>query len=843
MLLLLFLAFGKMKPFPDWHHSLQDYWQKTQKFRHRFSEHPWVSLNTPLGRSPQPITGQTEPQTSWWEKLHCSKMGKRIHPPMMFGIAVISLTSIVGYRFYNQPQLAVGSTSPLTIVAPREAQFPDEKTTEEKRRAVRTGIVPRLKRDTALTQELKQNRGQLLDQINQLRKIGAPFPFLNPQLVPLLEQQNLRSRPEPEWQSLRAKLLTLSNLSDLEIQKNPLRLKLPKSLQTQSVKTLKELIPRIDAARDRYRQVLSKLSKVNLDRLSSEIIVTALQLNDPTWQTTQQVIIQVFDRILVQGLPPGISPTLLRETIDLHLRNILPTQSERVATEVLFALLDNQYNLTIDKEETKRQAEQAVLGVEPLMVTTQKGAVIVKAGQTIDQSQFVLLDGLGLSQRGINWEGLGLTAVLVSGSVIIFLLLGQRIHRPLRRRDHLLLCLLSVSAPLMSLLNPRYTDLPALGLLVGSFYGPTFAVSQVILVGGLSGFAVENINWEYLLAGLAGGIVAGLIANKLRSRDDLAVLGLGVGVVQGGVYLLSYFLLSTSVPALWYVILPGAIVYGLLGTAWTIVAIGISPYLERLFDVVTPIRLVELANPNCPLLQRLAKEAPGTFQHTLFVACLAESAARELRCNVELVRTGTLYHDIGKMHDPLGFIENQMGGVNKHDLIHNPYASKTIIKKHVSEGLEMGRKYGLPQVVRDFIPEHQGTLLISYFYYQAKEAAEKAGQPPIAEADFRYDGPIPQSRETAIVMLADSAEAALRSLKEANTDTALVMVHRIFKARWRDNQLKDSGLKYEELPLIVEVFVRVWQQFHHQRIVYPKAALEPATLETTAIAAPEVSQV
>jgi len=172
-----------------------------------------------------------------------------------------------------------------------------------------------------------------------------------------------------------------------------------------------------------------------------------------------------------------------------------------------------------------------------------------------------------------------------------------------------------------------------------------------------------------------------------------------------------------------------------------------------------------------------------------------------------------------------------------------PYASKTIIKKHVSEGLEMGRKYGLPQVVRDFIPEHQGTLLISYFYYQAKEAAEKAGQPPIAEADFRYDGPIPQSRETAIVMLADSAEAALRSLKEANTDTALVMVHRIFKARWRDNQLKDSGLKYEELPLIAEVFVRVWQQFHHQRIVYPKAALEPATLETTAIAAPEVSQV
>lgn len=834
-----------MKLFSDWQHSLKDFWKKNQDLRQHFSKSPRFSLNRSPGQSSSLTSFQTELKIPWWEKLHDSKTGKRIHPPLMFGIAVISLTGIVGYRFYNQPQLAVGSKAPLTIVAAADAQFPDEKTTEEKRRAVRTGIIPRLKRDTVLTQELKQNRGELLDQINQLRKIGAPFPFLNPQTVGLLEQQNLRSGSDAEWQTLRQHLLSVSNSSDRDFNKNPLRLKLPKSLQNKSVATLKALISPIEAARDRYQRVLRKLSTVNLDRLSSEIIVTALQLNDPTWQTTQQAIIQVFDRILVQGLAPGISPSLLRETIALHLRNTLPPPSQQVATEVLFALLDNQYNLAVDKEETKRQAEQAVLGVEPLMVSIKKGAIIVKAGQTIDQPQFVLLDGLGLSQRGINWDGLGLTAALVTGSVGIFLLVGHRIHRPLRRRDHLLLCLLSVSAPLMSLLNPRYTDLPAIGLLVGSFYGPTFAISQVVLVGGLSGFAVENINWDYLLAGMAGGILAGSMANKLRSRDGLALLGVGVGLLQGGVYLLCYLVTTASVSSIWYAVLPGAVIYGLLGTAWTIVAIGISPYLERFFDVVTPIRLVELANPNCPLLQRLAKEAPGTFQHTLFVACLAESAARELRCNVELVRTGTLYHDIGKMHDPLGFIENQMGGINKHDLINDAYISKSIIQKHVSEGLEMARQYGLPQVVRDFIPEHQGTLLISYFYYQANEAAKKLGQPPIPEKDFRYDGPIPQSRETAIVMLADSAEAALRSLKEANTDNALVMVHRIFKARWRDNQLKDSGLKYEELPIIAEVFVRVWQQFHHQRIVYPKAALEPSPplLDTPVLASPEVSKV
>jgi putative nucleotidyltransferase with HDIG domain len=178
------------------------------------------------------------------------------------------------------------------------------------------------------------------------------------------------------------------------------------------------------------------------------------------------------------------------------------------------------------------------------------------------------------------------------------------------------------------------------------------------------------------------------------------------------------------------------------------------------------------------------------------------------------------------MHDPLGFIENQMGGPNKHDLIDDPSISTEIIKKHVSEGIEMARRYRLPQVVRDFIPEHQGKSLISYFYYQAKESAEKLGQQPPDEANFRYAGPIPQSRETGIVMLADSSEAALRSLKNTNPEAAIVMINRIFKARWRDEQLKDSGLKYEELPIIADVFVRVWQQFHHQRIVYPKAALE-----------------
>jgi hypothetical protein len=171
-----------------------------------------------------------------------------------------------------------------------------------------------------------------------------------------------------------------------------------------------------------------------------------------------------------------------------------------------------------------------------------------------------------------------------------------------------------------------------------------------------------------------------------------------------------------------------------------------------------------------------------------------------------------------------------MGGTNKHDLMNDPWHSADIIKKHVSEGLVMARRFRLPKAVQAFIPEHQGTMLIAYFYHQAVQqaAANSEGERIVAnEADFRYAGPIPQSRETGIVMLADSCEAALRSLKDATCEEAHAMVNKILRARWQDNQLIDSGLTRDEMTLIAEIFVRVWQQFNHQRIAYPKPVFPP----------------
>ena len=188
---------------------------------------------------------------------------------------------------------------------------------------------------------------------------------------------------------------------------------------------------------------------------------------------------------------------------------------------------------------------------------------------------------------------------------------------------------------------------------------------------------------------------------------------------------------------------------------------------------------------------------------------------------ITFVETDEVVEKIPGQSGPQYFIENQKGE-NPHDNL-APSMSALIIDAHVKDGIEMAKEYKLPKVIADFIPEHQGTLLIAYFYHQAQQQAKNH---PISESDFRYDGPIPQSREAGIMMLADGCEAALRSLDKATPEQALATVKKIFKARWKDQQLCDSGLSYDELPTIAEVFIQVWQQFNHKRIAYPKGALD-----------------
>jgi putative nucleotidyltransferase with HDIG domain len=757
---------------------------------------------------------------------------------LLLAIAILALTSAIGYRFYNQPQLAVGTISPVTITAPRDGQFEDSKTTAEKRRDVQTGVIPILKQNREVTAQIKLQLAKYLSQLESLRQLAEPFPFIDTKLLSLETQQYLRSSPESEINKIfdlvkgnpqvnlysSKKQLTVQGTANVDLLQQTAS-ELSTYRQQVTASEFESLLAKIALSRYRYSQVWKKLQQRSGIRLYDAEIITLLDLDKPIWATTQKTLLKASERILTQGIPPGMPSNLLEEAIIVQLSPEVPPPATDLASYLLLEVLSP--NLEEDREATRQMAEKAALAIEPAIVEINRGEVIVEEGAIITQADFVLLDGFGLSRRSINWYGLLLSGIIVTAAVSLFLSVQKQEYPCLRRRDYLLLCLLSLSAPILAIFQFSYTNLPAIGLLVSSFYSPALAICQVGLLTGLVAFSTKAIGWEYLLAGCAGGMIAATIAGRLRSREAMARLGVMVGLTQGGVYLFVNLILSASAVTIWSLILPRVFTNGLFGLGWSVFALGISPYLERIFDVVTPIRLAELSNPNLPLLKRLATEAPGTFQHTMCVASLAEAAARELNCNVELIRAGTLYHDIGKLHDTLGFIENQMGGANKHDEIDDPWQSAELIKKHVSEGLVMARKYSLPKAIRDFIPEHQGTLLIAYFYHQAKQKAEKEKGITVLESDFRYDGPIPQSREAGIMMLADGCEAAMRSLKEATPKQALTMIRKIFKARWQDGQLVDSGLEYDDLPIIANVFVRVWQQLNHKRIAYPKSVFAP----------------
>ena len=817
----------------SWHSLIQKIEEWRYTYRHL--EFPWWGKSfRKTYRTRNSSFGQSG------QKRHRTKLRDLI---IMLGLSIMALTSVVGYRFYNQPQLTVGKISPLTIEAPYSAEFEDTKTTLEKRKEVQTGIIPILKQNEELTAEIDSKLESYLKQIDELRRLAAPFPFAPENVLSLPSQRYIRFCPESEFKAVLASVtqngansdstsgsesstsITLEKRPDFNLGLQKVASELEAYRATTSETEFNTLIAQITLTRYRYSKAWKHLAERKIASLDDKEIIVLLDLTEQEWKITKKTILQAAERILTQGIALGIPSNLLEQAVTAQLNPYIPEVTERLAHNLLLETLEP--NLEEDKDATRNIAEKAAMAINSVLVEIERGEVIVEQGERITQSDFVLLDGFKLSRRGVNWAGLRLSATVVGGIVALFLLIQRSIYPSIRHRDYLLLCLLAISAPILSVFDFPYTSLPAIGLLVSSFYNPALAVCQVLMVTGLVMFGNQSFGSVYLLAGLVGGLIAAVFAGRLRSREAIAKLGIAVGLSEIAVYLITNLILSASPATIWSAILPDATICGLFGVAWIVVAIGISPYLERFFDLITPIRLAELSNPNLPLLKRLATEAPGTFQHTMFVASLAEAAARELNCNVELVRAGTLYHDIGKMHDPLGFIENQMGGPNKHDEINDPYVSAEIIKKHVSEGLAMAKRYGLPKAIRDFIPQHQGTLTIAYFYYQAKQRAEEEGT-IVLEDDFRYIGPVPQSREAGILMLADGCEAALRSMRDATPKQAIATLQKIFKSRWQDRQLVDSGLNYNELPIIAEVFVRVWQQFNHKRIVYPKAALDLA---------------
>ncbi|MBE9259287.1 MULTISPECIES: HD family phosphohydrolase [Aphanizomenonaceae] len=768
--------------------------------------------------------------------------------------AVLSLTSVVGHDLYNQPRMKVDNIAWQTFIAPYTDNIENREETEQKRKDAIDRSVPVLMLDNQINDKINDHLEEILDAGNQLRGIVGIFPFSNTSVLSIPTQRYLRNFPESEWQKLKVILENnrKQNSKFLLVPQNSINGK--KSFNSSSVpvvslssygnhsdeasfiQALSELdayqftalksdfsalITQIAQVRQGYNQALDKVSQLKneqIQKIYTESVI--LDLTDNDWLKTQAGIRKIAERILAQGISAGLPKSILNNAVSLQVELSVPMEAESLTKNIFLAVL--QPNIKQDEAQTKQQDQLVANKIPSVMVQIRKGEVIVSKGEQITIGKFQILQHYRMIGRQVNWLGLTVVAMVVTGGIQVFVWLERKSHNYLRQRDRLLVLLLTLSVPGVLAISLPYTTWSAIGLLLGSFYGPTVGITVVGLLSLILPITTDT-NILVLLAGAGGGMLSSYIAHRLRSREELALLGVVTALTQGGVFLLLKILTGGVFGSGWYIFQEAGL-FAVSGLSWSVVALGLSPYLETLFDVITPIRLAELANPNRPLLKRLATEAPGTFQHTLLVATLAEAAAKQLGCNVELVRAGTLYHDIGKMHDPLGFIENQIGSPNKHETeIKDPWKSAELIKKHVTEGLVMAKKHSLPTAIQAFIPEHQGTMAIAYFYHQAQQIAQENPYIIVDKADFCYDGPIPQSRETGIVMLADSCEAALRSLKDATPEKALNMLNNILKAKWQDEQLIDSGLTREEMPKIAQIFVDVWQQFHHKRIAYPKA--------------------
>ena len=327
------------------------------------------------------------------------------------------------------------------------------------------------------------------------------------------------------------------------------------------------------------------------------------------------------------------------------------------------------------------------------------------------------------------------------------------------------------------------------------------------------------INSNLFFISLVCASVVSVLGGRIRSRAQLLQLSIFVPV---GAFLSQWILIGKDKISLIYnqefVFANGNIFSdSFLLAIVMLFTILFIPVFESIFGLLTKARLLELADKEKPLIRRLSLEAPGTFEHTLLICGLAEEATRMIGGDIDLIKTGALYHDVGKLHAPNWFIENQDGSKNPHDLLDDPIKSAEVLQAHVDEGLKYARKNRLPKSIANFIPEHQGTLKMGYFLQKAKDKNLK-----INEDDFRYKGPIPQSKETAILMLADGCEAALRAMDINATDIkALETISNIIHSRQKDGQLDSSDLSLGEIFLIKRAFLNVWKRIRHRRIQYP----------------------
>jgi cyclic-di-AMP phosphodiesterase PgpH len=580
------------------------------------------------------------------------------------------------------------------------------------------------------------------------------------------------------------------------------------------IKEIKKLLKDEGAARDAEK----------IEQLRKEIPIGMTEKTYQTFVKADQSYLDIHILLNIKSIVRQEMEQGIREnTLMLAVKNArakaaklsMPSEYTSAISDILSNVM--KPNIIPDWAATAKEQQRRIAEVKPITLEIPKGQVIIRKGEIVTPKHVEVLEELGIYRPSIDLNGLAGASIMVIILILIILKYLKQ-HQPSIYHDDKLLFLLSIIVIAVAVTSRWSTKISGFlapvataSILVAMIMDYRLALLITAFLSLLVSIFTENIACGAVA--LFTGTVAVLCVSKVHRRWDLITASFVIvltNILSTGVFCL------IGEESIVTISMNSFIWGGLNGIFSCLVAIGAMLFIENLFGITTNIKLLELSNPAEPLLQRLLIEAPGTYHHSIIVGNLAETAAQAVGADPLLARVGAYYHDVGKLKRPYLFIENQLGMENPHDKL-TPTLSTLIITSHVKDGLELAKQYQLPEQITNIIVEHHGTSLVAYFFHQAKMKSTE----PVIEQDFRYHGPKPGTKESAIIMIADSIEAAARSLSQPNANRIENLVKQIINDVLRDGQLDECELSFKNISDLKRSFIKTMNGMYHTRIEYP----------------------
>jgi putative nucleotidyltransferase with HDIG domain len=583
---------------------------------------------------------------------------------------------------------------------------------------------------------------------------------------------------------------------------------------------------RATSLEERVRK-LTGMDELVIRESTARVILT---LEDNQWNRISAQTLAVLDNVLRRPIHPGnLDET--RASVSQLISFSLRAEEADIVNQLVSALIVPNTNYDSAATEAARRAARE--NVKPVERKYEANQIIIRSGQVIGPNEIEALERFNLRRPALAWTHVVSATILSALSVMA---LGMAM---LRARDNIFKrpvrqSALSAALFVMILMLARWllpghgvlpylAPLAATAIAITSWSGLLPGVISAMLMGGLVGMGMDK-QLEFAACITASGIAACVTLGRAERLSNFLRAGILAGVTQCAIVLA--FNLPTAQPndvPLLTVYLIASFASGVLSAGLALAILYLS---GAAFDVTTVVQLIELSRLSHPLLQQMVTQAPGTYHHTLMVTNLAENAAERIGADSLLTRVGSYFHDIGKLTNPHFFIENQLEGINPHERL-DPLTSSTILQNHVTDGLKLAAKYRLPSRVRAFIAEHHGTTKT---HYQYAKACEESGR-EVDSQPFRYPGPRPQSKETALLMLADGSEAAVRANRCTSVEEMDNVLRHLFADRLADHQLDDSDLTLREMEVVRQSFLETLRGVYHPRMKYPAqqvTAAQPA---------------